>query len=170
MKVAKNVVITKFEDELQSLKKIATQVPESEKSFIEGIMENIQQDLAKIQATRTMGDYLDSEAKRSAQARLIELLNELDLELQDLKRDGKMPLSGEAVTETVEQFFLTCQVAEHAIKYSEVEGHITKEQVGDLHRDLKKKVNAMIALSRSSTMVEQALQQSRAAKAVLVKA
>ena len=170
MKVVKNTVITKFEDELQNLKKITTKMPASEKKFVEGVIDSLQQDLAKIQAARTMGDYLDSQAKMNAQTRLIELLNELDHQLQDLKKNGKMRLSSDGVTEVVEQFFLTCQVAEHVIKHSEAEQYISKEQVRDLNQDLKKKVNRLIDLSRTSDLISQALQHSRMAKAVLAPA
>jgi len=167
MEVTKNTVITKFKDELQHLERKKENVPAEERRFVEDIMGELRRDLVKIQAARKIGDFLDENEKMNTQARMIDVLNELDLQLRDLETTITMHSSLEIAAESVEQFFITCQIAENVIKFSGLKGYSSKDQISALNRELKEKVDRMILLSTQSTILAQALQHSRRAQVVL---
>jgi hypothetical protein len=167
MEVKKSTVITQFQHELQKLERRKQTVPAEDKKFVEELMDRLQKDLVKIQSARTIGDFFDEHEKMEVQARIIEVLNELDLQLRDIESGMKVHPSSEMVIESVEQFFITCQIAENVMKYSGVKGYCSKEQITQLNQDMKKKVDRMIVLSRNSDLLDQALQQSRRAQSVL---
>jgi hypothetical protein len=167
MEVIKSTVITKIQDELRNLERKKEKVPAEEKRFVEEVMEWLQRDLDTLRNAPSMDDFLDEQEKMCAQARLIEVLNELDLQLHDLETGIKYRFFPERATEIVEQFFITCQTGENVIKHSGLKEYITAEQINDLNQDMKKRVDRMIALSRDSDLLYQALQQSRRAQTVL---
>jgi hypothetical protein len=167
MKVIKSSVITRFQRELQHLEKKKGRLPADEKKFIEDIMERLQKDLIQIRTAPTMGDFFDEHEKLNAQARLREVLDDLDFQLRDLESGMNVHPSSEMAIESVEQFFITCQIAENVIKFSGIKGYVSKEQIKELNGDMKNKVDRMIALSRHSEVLDQALQHSRRAQTVL---
>jgi hypothetical protein len=167
MEVIKTTVIAKLQDELRNLERKKEKVPAEEKKFVEEVMEWLQRDLDALKNAPSMDDFLDEQEKMCAQARLIEVLNELDLQLHDLETGIKFRFFPERATEIVEQFFITCQIGEDMIKHSGLKEYITPEQINDLNRDIRKKVDRMIALSRDSDLLTQALQHSRRAQTVL---
>jgi hypothetical protein len=167
MKVIKSSVITRFQNELKILEKKKHTVPAEEKQFVEEIMEGLRKDLGQLQTTRTIGEFFDAHERVNAQARLREVLDDLDLQLRDLESGVNVHPSSEMAFETVEQFFITCQIAENVIKYSGLKGYVSKEQIQELNQEMKHKVERMIALSRRSEVLDQALQHSRRAQTVL---
>ncbi len=166
MKVPKRKVITRLKGELKLLEHVKEQTPEPEKNFVTGVMANLEKDLEHIRSARTMEEFLEEEERITAENRLIELINDLDLQIHDLEQVTK-DLSTEYAAESVERFFITCQRVENVLKYSGIKRYASAEQIKELKKELQQKVNKMIRLSRRSEILNQALQQSRTAKAVL---
>lgn len=160
-------MITKFHDEIRNLENKKKNVKSEDKELVDAITIALREDLAKIQKARRIGEFFDEKEKMNAQSRLIEVLNELDLQLRDIEYSMKFNPSSEKATESVEQFFITCQVAENVIKFSDKKGYCSKEQIKDLNQEVKKKVDRMIQLSKNSNILANALQQSRRAQTVL---
>jgi lipopolysaccharide biosynthesis regulator YciM len=167
MEITKQNLIQKFQDALEHLERSRNLIPAEEQAFLDEIIETLEEDLQKIQSVKEIAEFFDENEKTNAQMKIIDILNEMDLQLHDIESGVLQRLGTREISEMVEQFFIICQMAENVIRHSRHQGHISKEQVDDLRQEFKRDVDRMIRLSRKSDLLSQLIHQSRRAQTVI---
>ncbi|MDH7592908.1 MAG: hypothetical protein QHG99_00940 [Methanomicrobiales archaeon] len=154
----------KMEDEINRLEKTASKLKGKEKELVLEMAKTLRVE------QRQIGSSLFEELEWD-QAAIIRSLNDIESVVANLEKEMSVQKNTHALTtveaeDIVNKFFVSCQVAEDAMKKAYSRGTISSKQMDDLNAQLRQLVRRMIRLSKRSETLLDAMLYALEAKIV----
>jgi len=162
------IFFERLEKEITRLKRVANTMEGPDQIFVTQLVYNLELEYGRYSASDNPRTKFDDDERERTLASIIDYLNKIKAQVKDLEVtiEAKQHLvSSRAEAErTVSQFFYDCQVVEEKIKHYGTLNCSTKKQVEELNTQLKSLVHRMIALSKKSELLNEAILESYVVK------
>jgi hypothetical protein len=155
----------KLEREISRLEKTADRLEGMDRELVKNMVHALELECTRFRSSEESMCEIREKEREEARSTIIVILNRIETQIKDLDailgNDGKRGIgSRDEANQIVSQFFLECQVAEERVKLYAGRELLTKEQIDDLNIQLKDLVHRMIALSRKSDLLIDAVLES----------
>ncbi len=155
----------KLETEIARLEKTADRLEGMDRELVKNMVHALELECSRFRASEESLSDVREKEREEARSSVITLLNRIEMQVNDLAtllgNDGNRGIGSPAeANRVVGQFFLDCQLVEEQIKQYAFRKLLTREQIDDLNKQLRRLVHRMIELTRKSDLLTDAVLES----------